>query len=59
MKEITDFQEIYQFCKAVASPIREQIIELLTKTDNMNLQDIAKALNVTNGALTKIGRAHV
>ena len=52
MKEITDFQEIYQFCKAVASPIREQIIELLTKTDNMNLQDIAKALNVTNGALT-------
>lgn len=52
MKEYTDFQEIYHFCKAVASPIRKQIIELLTKTENMNLQDIAKSLNVTNGALT-------
>lgn len=52
MKEYTDYGDIYKFCKAVASPIREQIIELLTKTENMNLQDIAKALNVTNGALT-------
>lgn len=52
MKEYTDSQLIYQFCKAVASPIREKIIDLLTHTDHINLQDMAKILNVTNGALT-------
>lgn len=52
MKELSTFDEIFDFCKAVSSPLRMQIIQLLLDNGSMNLQDIAKALGVTNGALT-------
>lgn len=52
MREITEFNEVYNFCKAIASPIRANIVELLSHNNKMNLQDLAQALEVTGGALT-------
>lgn len=52
MKEYTEFEDVYNFCKAIASPIRADIIKLLSKNNKMNLQDLAQTLKVTGGALT-------
>lgn len=52
MKEFTNFDDVYNFCKAIASPIRAKIVNILSDNPKMNLQDLAQALKVTNGALT-------
>ncbi|NMO96811.1 ArsR/SmtB family transcription factor [Paenibacillus lemnae] len=38
--------------KALSSDIRIQIIELLAKNQSLNLNDLAKRLNLSNGAIT-------
>lgn len=38
--------------KALSSEIRVQILELLVKHHNLNLNDLAQKLNLTNGAIT-------
>lgn len=40
------------FCKALSSEVRVKIIELLAEENGMNLNDLAQALSLTNGALT-------
>lgn len=52
MQEFTDYEEILTFCKALASPIRTAIIKQLSAHDQMNIRDLAQALDVTSGALT-------
>lgn len=52
MQEIKNYEDIIQFCKAMASPLRAAIVEQLTQKQHMNLQELAQTLGVTNGALT-------
>lgn len=52
MQEIKEYKDVIRFCKAMASPIRSEIVQLLLQHGQMNIQDLAMALGVTNGALT-------
>lgn len=49
IKKIEDGIELY---KALGSELRIQIIRLLLENTEMNLNEIAASLNITNGALT-------
>lgn len=50
IKNLKDGLPVYD---ALASDIRIKILELLYKKRNLNLDDIAKELKITNGGLTK------
>lgn len=52
MRQINDLDECYEFCKALSSPLRVQIIKVLTTNRSANLNELADILGVTNGALT-------
>jgi predicted transcriptional regulator len=52
LKELRNYDQIVQFCKAIASPTRAKIIRVLTEKESMNLNELAKMLNLTNGAIT-------
>lgn len=52
MIQISNLREGKTLFKALGSDIRIAILELLLEHDNMNLNDLACALNLTNGALT-------
>jgi predicted transcriptional regulator len=49
---IKDLRSGLNLFKALGSETRIEIISLLTKFDNLNLNDIAEKLNLTNGAVT-------
>ncbi|MBS6645382.1 MAG: winged helix-turn-helix transcriptional regulator [Clostridiaceae bacterium] len=52
MIRVSSLREGKKLFKALGSDIRIAILELLLEDDNMNLNDLATALNLTNGALT-------
>lgn len=52
---INDLRQSRRLFEALSSPTRIKIIELLQQTKSMNMDTLAKALEITNGALT----AHV
>ncbi|MBT9778305.1 winged helix-turn-helix transcriptional regulator [Clostridium sp. MCC353] len=52
MIRVSGLREGKKLFKALGSDIRIAILELLLEDDNMNLNDLATALNLTNGALT-------
>ncbi|NMA83192.1 MAG: helix-turn-helix domain-containing protein [Epulopiscium sp.] len=52
MREFLDLDEVLDFCKALSSPIRMEIIKILKENRMLNLNELATALNVTNGAIT-------
>lgn len=52
MIHIKDLQSGLNIFKALSSEIRIEILTILTKYDSLNLNDIAKKLNLTNGAIT-------
>jgi len=52
MREITDLNEIYTFCKALSSTLRINIVKILMQSRIVNLNELAEKLNVTNGAIT-------
>lgn len=52
MIQISGLKEGKKLFKALGSDIRIEILELLLEHDNMNINDLARALNLTNGALT-------
>jgi len=52
MREITDLDDIYAFCKSLSSPLRIGIVKVLMQNRKINLNDLAEKLNVTNGAVT-------
>lgn len=45
-------EDAIPFCKALSSEMRVRIIDLLAEENGMNLNDLALALGITNGALT-------
>lgn len=49
---INNLKENLKLFEALASPIRLQIIELLHHGNEMNINELAKSLNLTNSALT-------
>ena len=63
MRHITQLDEAAELFKALGSDIRIQIIKLLMVHKRMNLNEIATALGITNGALTshikKLENAHL
>jgi len=52
MLHIKTLDEGLELFKALGSNIRIEIIKLLRENNGMNMNDLATALNVTNGALT-------
>lgn len=52
MREIHDLDEIFEFCKALSSPLRINIVKLLMQHRQINMNQLAVWLNVTNGAIT-------
>ncbi|THE13922.1 winged helix-turn-helix transcriptional regulator [Bacillus timonensis] len=49
---INDLHSGLHIFKALSSEIRLEILTLLTKYDSLNLNDLAKKLNLSNGAIT-------
>ena len=49
IKNLEDGVELF---KALGSDVRINIIKLLLKNREMNMNEIASSLNITNGALT-------
>lgn len=52
MIHIKELRSGLNIFKALSSEIRIEILELLTKNGNLNLNDLAEKLNLTNGAIT-------
>lgn len=52
MLEITKLEESVEIFKALGSEVRLQLLELLREYPQMNLNELAAKLGITNGALT-------
>jgi predicted transcriptional regulator len=52
MKELTNIEEITEFCNALNSPTRMKIVQYLTRKRSANLNEFADYLGVTGGAVT-------
>ena len=52
MKQILDLKEGLDVFRALSSPIRLEIIQLLAKHKYLNMNKMAEMLGITNGALT-------
>ena len=52
MKYINSTEKNLAFFEALASPTRLKIIELLYNTPNLNIDMLAKAIGISNGAMT-------
>ncbi|NLK74403.1 MAG: helix-turn-helix domain-containing protein [Clostridiales bacterium] len=52
MKELSKEEELYEFGKALSSPIRIGIIKLLIQQDGQNFNELAKQLSITGSAIT-------
>ncbi len=53
MREITNPDEAAEVCKALGSTVRMNLIRMLSKNKQMNLNELAGKLNITNGAMTQ------
>ena len=52
MLHITSLNEGLEIFKALGSDMRVEILNLLLENNNMNMNELASRLNITNGALT-------
>ena len=52
MLEVNDSEQLIKLCKALSSPARLKIVQLLYDHQGMNLNELAMRLNVTNSAMT-------
>lgn len=52
MLHITNLEDGLDLFKALGSDVRVRILEILLEDNNMNMNDLASRLNITNGALT-------
>lgn len=52
MREIHNAEETLVFCRAISSPARLFIVRYLAQNRSANLNELAEALGVTNGAVT-------
>ncbi|WP_070000277.1 ArsR/SmtB family transcription factor [Cellulosilyticum sp. I15G10I2] len=53
MREISNPEEIVEVCKALGSTVRMNLVRILSKNKQMNLNELASKLNITNGAMTQ------
>lgn len=53
MREISNPEEIVEVCKALGSTVRMNLVRILSKNKQMNLNELASELNITNGAMTQ------
>ena len=52
MLEVNNSEQLIKLCKALSSPVRLKIVQLLYDHQGMNLNELAMRLNVTNSAMT-------
>ena len=52
MRYVKDPKEQLAICSALGSKMRIRILELLIQNGRMSMNDLAQAMNITNGALT-------
>lgn len=52
MLHITSLNDGLEIFKALGSDVRVQILNILLENNNMNMNELASRLNITNGALT-------
>lgn len=52
MRFYDDWDEALLFCKALSSEIRIEILKILTREKDINLNKLAQILGITNGALS-------
>ncbi len=52
MRTLRSDAEIEALCKALLSPTRLQMLRLIANNRNINLNELAEACNITNGAVT-------
>ena len=53
MRRLSNVEETIAICKALGSSIRMQLIQILAQQKEVNLNEIAKLLKVSNGAVTQ------
>lgn len=53
MRELINSDETIILCKALSSPLRMNMLRLLSKNQQINLNELAEQLNVTNGAISQ------
>lgn len=53
MRELINSDETIILCKALSSPLRLNILRLLSKNKQINLNELAEQLHVTNGAISQ------
>lgn len=53
MRELINSDETIVLCKALSSPLRLNMLKLLSSNNQLNLNDLAEQLNVTNGAISQ------
>jgi predicted transcriptional regulator len=53
MRDVNSTADIIDLCKALSSPVRIQILKLLAERKQINLNEIATQLELTNGAITQ------
>ncbi|MBN2811673.1 MAG: ArsR family transcriptional regulator [Spirochaetales bacterium] len=53
MRDIHTITDTVNLCKALASPVRIQILKLIAERKQINMNDIAESLGLTNGAITQ------
>ena len=52
MLEVNDSEQLMNLCKALASPTRLKIVQLLGQAQGMNLNELSDMMGVTNSAMT-------
>lgn len=53
MIELCNIDETLEVCKALSSPVRMQLLHIVAKNKQVNLNELANQLNITNGAVTQ------
>jgi predicted transcriptional regulator len=53
MRNVNSTPDVLNLCKALSSPVRIQLLKLLAERKQINLNEIAEALQLTNGAITQ------
>lgn len=53
MKELCNMEETLELCKALSSPVRMKLLQIVSEGKQVNLNELAEQLNITNGAVTQ------
>ncbi|HHX61484.1 MAG TPA: helix-turn-helix domain-containing protein [Epulopiscium sp.] len=53
MKELSNMEATLEICKALSSPVRLKLLNIISKGKQVNLNELAGQLNITNGAITQ------